>query len=44
MEQQDVWASDEEFPVSDWQAEVAANNTRLGYWDWVEHQREAKGS
>ncbi len=34
------WGSDEKFPVSDWQAEVANDDTRLGYWDWVLVQRD----
>ncbi len=23
------------FPVEDWQQEVAADDTRKGYWEWV---------
>lgn len=34
------WDSDKEHPVEDWQAEVASDDTRLGYWDWVFAQRE----
>lgn len=34
------WGSDEKSPVSDWQAEVANDDTRLGYWDWVLVKRE----
>ncbi len=37
-----LWGSDEKYPVADWQFEVANDDTRLGYWDWVEHQREAE--
>lgn len=37
----DVWSIDDtEFPVSDWQAEVANNDTRLGYFEWLQHRRE----
>ena len=36
----DPWEPDPDYPVEDWQHEVAANDTRLGYLDWVEHQRE----
>lgn len=40
----DIWADDPEYPVSDWQLEVANDDTRLGYWQWVEAQREWKGA
>ena len=29
------WGEHPEFPVSDWQHDVAENNTRLGYWEWA---------
>ena len=32
------WYSDHRFPVEDWQAEVANDETRLGYWAWVENR------
>lgn len=41
-ESRNPWAEDPEFPVSDWQYEVRNNDTRLGYHEWVEHQKEAK--
>ena len=34
------WEPDTEYPVCDWKAEVAADETRLGYWDWIEAQHE----
>lgn len=37
----DLWKPDPKYPVKDWQHEVAADDTRLGYLDWAEHQREA---
>lgn len=37
----DVWASDPDYPVEDWRAEVTQDDTRLGYWDWVAHQKES---
>lgn len=40
-QQEDVWASAEDFPRSDWQHEVANGDTHIGYWEWVEHMREA---
>ena len=37
---EDVWASDDGYTVEHWQYEVAEDDTRLGYWDWVQHQKE----
>jgi hypothetical protein len=37
----DPWGNDEEYPRCDWASEVADNNTNLGYWDWVDNQRES---
>ncbi len=34
------WGSDPDFPVADWQYEVANDDTRQGYWEWVEQNRE----
>lgn len=31
---------DEEYPIADWQSEVADGDTRLGYADWVLQQKE----
>lgn len=31
----DPWGEHPDHPVTDWQAEVANNHTRLGYWAWV---------
>jgi hypothetical protein len=37
----DVWALDDNtYPVSDWQTEVANNETRLGYRDWLNNKKE----
>lgn len=33
------WTSDNEFPWVDWQSEVANDDTRLGYAEWVVNQR-----
>ena len=30
------WGEHPDFPVCDWQDEVASDETRLGYWIWVE--------
>lgn len=32
------WDDHPDYPVKDWQYEVANGDTRLGYKDWVEHQ------
>ena len=29
------WGSHPDYPVADWQYEVANDYTRLGYWVWV---------
>ena len=36
------WEDDPEFPSEDWQYEVTLGNTRLGYRQWVQHERDAK--
>ena len=35
----DLWQQDPEYPLSDWQHEVSNNETRQGYWEWVNHQK-----
>lgn len=37
----DPWKEDPTYLFSDWQHEVSQNDTRLGYHDWVMHQKEA---
>ena len=29
------WGEHPDFPVADWQYEVANNDTRASYWEWV---------
>jgi hypothetical protein len=36
------WDEDPDFPVQDWQYEVANDDTRSGYLDWVTSQHEAQ--
>ena len=36
----DPWKDAEDFTSEDWYEAVQAGNTRLGYLDWVEAQRE----
>jgi len=40
VEEQDIWKEDPEWTRNDWHREVRDDNTLLGYWDWVEHQKE----
>lgn len=35
------WDVDPDYPVEDWKAEVANDDTRLGYSDWIENSRDA---
>lgn len=35
------WDQDPLYKVGDWHNEVVDDNTRLGYWDWVAHQKIA---
>lgn len=34
------WGAHADYPVEDWQYEVANGDTRLGYWDWVTNKTE----
>jgi hypothetical protein len=36
------WKENPYYPVSEWQDEVQSDNTRLGYFDWVQHQMEGE--
>lgn len=36
----DFWGQAPDYPLEDWQYEVANDDTRLGYWDWVLCQKE----
>lgn len=40
----DHWENHADFPVGDWQYEVANGDTRLGYAEWRAHQIEAVGT
>lgn len=35
------WGEDPAYPVRDWRYQAGNNDTRLGYWDWVDGEREA---
>lgn len=39
-----AWDSDPEYPLEDWQYEVANGDTVLGYQDWLKAQKEAAKS
>jgi hypothetical protein len=36
------WGAHPEYPVADWQYEVGNDETRLGYWEWVQNEIEMK--
>ena len=36
----DTWDEDPNYPVADWQYDVSNDDTRLGYWEWVDAQLE----
>lgn len=38
------WGQDPDYPVSDWQYEVANDDTRLSYWQWVSAQRSEENN
>lgn len=38
------WGEHPTFPLADWRAEVASDDTRLGYWEWVANQLEIHGN
>lgn len=40
LDELSVWDELEEFPVTNWRAEVENDDTRLGYKDWVKGQIE----
>lgn len=33
-----AWSDHPEYPPEDWREEIAAGDTRLGYWEWVAHK------
>jgi hypothetical protein len=35
-----IWAENENHPVDQWKYEVENDDTRLGYWDWQNNQRD----
>jgi hypothetical protein len=39
MDSRDWWGEDKDFPLADWRYAVANDDTRLGYWEWVEASR-----
>ena len=41
MSERSHWDEVPGHPVEDWRYEVANNDTRLGYLDWVQHRAEA---
>jgi hypothetical protein len=41
-EQPSHWEEDSEFPAMDWKYEVANDDTRQGYREWVNHKHQQK--
>lgn len=39
-----VWAEHRDYPVADWQNEVATGATRNGYWEWVAAQIDSQAA
>ena len=35
-------STEKDYPISDWQYEVANGDTLLGYYEWVEHRKESE--
>lgn len=35
-----IWEEDPTYPMEDWRYDVSHGDTLLGYWEWVEHQKE----
>lgn len=40
QEPKDVWGEHPYYSRAEWNREAGDNNTNLGYWDWVEAQKE----
>jgi hypothetical protein len=40
LRSQNIWNEHKDFPLEDWQYEVANGDTRLGYWEWAIAQAE----
>lgn len=38
------WEENADYPIADWKYEVANDDTRLGYWDWIENREEMNSS
>lgn len=36
-----IWGAHPDWPVDAWNSEVANDDTRLGYWEWVLAKTEA---
>lgn len=36
------WGEHAQFPLADWQYQIASGDTRQGYWEWVADQIEAQ--
>lgn len=36
IKEENFWDEYPDYPLEDWKYEVANNDTRLGYWEWIE--------
>lgn len=39
-ENRSYWDEHPDYPIEDWKYEVANDDTRRGYWEWVDSQIE----
>ena len=38
----DIWGENKKYPRVDWKYEVCNGDTNLGYWEWVNHNKEVE--
>lgn len=38
----DNWSEDPDWPRQDWHGDVVGGDTNLGYWAWVEHNKDSQ--
>jgi len=39
----DMWGEDKDYPRAEWQLQVANGVANLGYWEWVQNERDKSG-
>lgn len=40
IDERGMWGEHPDYPVQDWQSQVADDDTRLGYWQWVANEKQ----